>query len=332
MPLVSSVSIRCSAVLALFLLAPLAHAQAPATPAATPTTTTAPAAPAPAPPSQGIRNKLSAGDLPSAESILEVYRDKNGEDASWLNGLAWLARGALLLGDLPKAQAYATDVRARALKQLGTSRDIATAPDIETPLGAAIEVEAQRLERTRGKRAAVDYLRGEIATFQGPTGFRSRLHKRLAMLTWVGAPAPEIVPERTLGEGAATLAALKGKPVVVFGFDKYCGDCKGQAATLKRAFDKHRAAGVRMIALTRHYEQGDSLRAAEFAKVDSVWADVYAGLADVPRVVSTASMIQYGVSSTPTFVFIDRQGIVRRYTPTRLTEAELDREMAAIAR
>lgn len=331
MPLVPSVSIRCSTILALFLVAPLAHAQAPATTASTPTTT-APAAPAPVPPSQGIRSKLSAGDLPSAESILEVYRDKYGEDASWLNGLAWLARGALLLGDLPKAQAYAADVRARSLKLLGASRDIATAPDIETPLGAAIEVEAQRLERTRGKRAAVDYLRGEITGFEGPASFRARLHKRLAMLTWTGAPAPEIVPERTLGEGAGTLASLKGKPVVVFGFDKSCGDCKAQAATLRRVFDKHRAAGVRMIALTRHYDVGDSLRAAEFAKVDSVWADVYTGLADVPRVVSTASMIEYGVSSTPTFVFIDRKGLVRRYTPTRLTEAELDREISALLR
>lgn len=34
-------------------------------------------------------------------------------------------------------------------------------------------------------------------------------------------------------------------------------------------------------------------------------------------------MLRYGVSATPTFVFIDRQGIVRSYTPTRLTEAEL---------
>lgn len=332
MPLVSSVSIRRSIVLALLCASPLAHAQSPAAPATTSAITSAPAAPAPTPPSQGIRNKISAGDLPSAESILEVYREKNGEDALWLNGLGWLARGSLLLGDLQKAQAYAADVRARSLQLLGTSRDVATAPDVEIPLGAAIEVEAQRLERSRGKRAAVDYLRGELATFQGPTGFRSRLHKRLAMLTWTGAPAPEIVPERTLGEGPGTLAGLKGKPVVVFGFDKYCGDCKGQAAALRRVFEKHRGKGVHMIALTRHYEQGDSLRAAEFAKVDSVWAEVYAGLGDVPRVVSTASMIEYGVSSTPTFVFIDKLGIVRRYTPTRLTEAELDRELAAIER
>jgi hypothetical protein len=52
----------------------------------------------------------------------------------------------------------------------------------------------------------------------------------------------------------------------------------------------------------------------------------------VPRVISTASMVAYGVSSTPTFAFIDRKGVVRRYTPTRLTEAELDRSIGDILR
>jgi hypothetical protein len=73
-----------------------------------------PAAPAPPPgPVPGIRNKIAAGDLLSAESILEVHRAENGEDDAYLSGLAWLARGALLLGDLDKATSYAADVRRR---------------------------------------------------------------------------------------------------------------------------------------------------------------------------------------------------------------------------
>lgn len=64
--------------------------------------------------------------------------------------------------------------------------------------------------------------------------------------------------------------------------------------------------------------------------MDSVWTAVYSGVGAIPRVISTASMVAYGVSSTPTFAFIDRKGIVRRYTPTRLTEAELDRSIGEI--
>src|SRR5262252_1973636 len=62
-------------------------------------------------PVQGMRNKIAAGDLLSAESILEQHRAENGEDAAYLSGLAWLARGALLLGDLDKANSYTEDVR-----------------------------------------------------------------------------------------------------------------------------------------------------------------------------------------------------------------------------
>lgn len=38
-------------------------------------------------------------------------------------------------------------------------------------------------------------------------------------------------------------------------------------------------------------------------------------------------MVRYGASATPTFVLIDRKGIVRLYAPTRLTEAELSRRI-----
>ena len=57
-----------------------------------------------------------------------------------------------------------------------------------------------------------------------------------------------------------------------------------------------------------------------------------ADLPGVPIVFSTASMERYGGSSTPTFVLVDRAGVVRRYTPTRLTEAELTRSLTALVK
>ncbi len=35
------------------------------------------------------------------------------------------------------------------------------------------------------------------------------------------------------------------------------------------------------------------------------------------------AMLRYGVSATPTFVFVDRKGVVTGYSPTRMTEARL---------
>ena len=73
-------------------------------------------------------------------------------------------------------------------------------------------------------------------------------------------------------------------------------------------------------------------RPAEKARVDSVWKADYKDVGEVPILFSTTSMVRYGGSSTPTFVFVDRAGTVRGYTPTRLTEAEFDRALEPILR
>ena len=321
------------ALLALALAAPLALAQgpppAPARVAADTAAAKPAAAPAPPPsPASGMRNKISAGDLLSAESILEVHHDKHGENGPYLAGLSWLARGALLLGDYDKARSYAADVRARCDRKLAAGDTLERDRDFETALGAAIEVEAQLIERDRGAKRAADYVRSEIPKIKGPVSLRSRLYKRLDMLTLVGEKAPELLVEDRFGEPPSTLAGL---PTVLFLWAEWCGDCRAQAASVAKARRRFEKDGVRLVALTRFYDW-DSLRVREKARVDSVWKADYADLAGVPIVFSTASMERYGGSSTPTFVFLDRSGIVRRYTPTRLTEAELDRTLTSLAR
>jgi thiol-disulfide isomerase/thioredoxin len=308
-----------------------AFAQAPAP--AKPDTAAAKAGAPAAPPSpvSSIRNKISAGDLLSAESVLEVHREKYGEDGPWLNGLGWLARGALLLGDLDKAKRYSAQVRDACSQRIANGDSLEADHDLEIALGAAIETEAQRLERTSGKAAAAAYMRGELARGSGPVALRSRLHKRLNMLTLEGAPAPEWVTEDFVGDPPPTLASLRGMPLVLFLWAEGCGDCKAQSTVLARVLERHRGSDLRCVAITRYYDDPPK-RAAEKARVDSVWTAVYSGIGPIPRVLSTASMIEYGVSSTPTFVFVDRRGIVRRYTPTRLTDAELEREIAALLR
>jgi hypothetical protein len=86
---------------------------------------------------------------------------------------------------------------------------------------------------------------------------------------------------------------------------------------------RYRSAGLQLIALTRLADPGAD-RAVEKGRIDSGWKSVYAEAGPAAIVISEASMVRYGGASTPTFVFIDRRGVVRRYTPTRLTEEELD--------
>jgi hypothetical protein len=58
----------------------------------------------------------------------------------------------------------------------------------------------------------------------------------------------------------------------------------------------------------------------------------HAFLADLPVPISVANHEWYGVSSTPTVVLLDRQGIVRLYHPGRLTEEELDAKLTELLR
>ncbi len=294
--------------------------------AVTPTAPATPATPAPPSPVSGIRNKISAGDLLSAESILEVHRIKYGEDGPWLVGLSWLARGALLLHDTAKAREYAAKTIAVCSEKIASGTSIEKDNNLEYAFGSAIEVEAQRMEHNYGSAQAAEYLRSKLAQVKGPVSLISRLNKRLNMLTLTGKPAPELSVEDFIGTQPPLLTSLRGKPVLLFVWAEGCGDCKAQSEPLARAISRYREKDVQLVTLTRYYD-ADSLRSTEKARVDSVWKAVYSGVGKVPMVISTASMERYGGSSTPTFVFIDRVGIVRKYTPTRLTEEELVRSI-----
>jgi thiol-disulfide isomerase/thioredoxin len=318
------------AVALLLLLSPIAVPSVPAQPAsAPPAPAPATSATATASPVSGIRNKISAADLLSAESMLEVHRAKNGEDGPWLVGYAWLSRGALLLGDEDKARRYSAAVYAECAKRVAAGADLAKDSELAYALGAVIEVEAQQLQARKGRRKAAEYVRSELAKWTAPVSFRSRLNKRIDLLTMEGTPAPEFAIEDFVGEPPPSLASLRGKPVVLYVWDKGCGDCRAQAPALVKTKERFAKSDVEFVALTRYYDNGDE-RLTEKARADSSWQASHKEMGPVPIVVSDASMERYGGSSTPTFVFIDRKGVVRRYSPTRLTEGELERSVQAL--
>ena len=89
-------------------------------------------------------------------------------------------------------------------------------------------------------------------------------------------------------------------------------------------------SSLALITATRLYGSLDDKPATpdlETAQIEKVWKDLYAGLEGVPAIIDTETMVRYGVSATPTFVLLDRKGIVRLYAPTRLSEAELSRRL-----
>ncbi len=302
-----------------------------------PTVPTAPAVaaqPAAAPTPAGarlvpsVRYKLSAGDLHSAESMAEVWRETQGDDGNYLLALSWVARGAILMNEFDRAEILTTEVRKRCEARMARGVRPADDDTLEVALGAAIEVEAQIRAKDKGKDDAMRFLRGELARHDAPVALRSRIGKRMNLIDLVGKPAPEMVVEEHVGATPPTLAALRGKPVIVYVWDKGCGDCRAQAATLSHVAAKYADRGLVVYPLTRYYAKTELPR--ENARLDSTWTTDYAKIGPTPLAISTASMERYGGSSTPTFVFVDRKGIVRSYLPYRLTEAAFDVEIAKI--
>ena len=272
-----------------------------------------------------VRLKISAGDLATGQAMAEDYRKTTGVDEEYLNAIGWIARGAEML-DRPEIAQEALTVLHREIPS--------ETPAMLTPYGAAIEVQGRLIQASEGRGAAIRFFENQLAVAKAPS-LRSRISKNINLLSMEGHPAPAL--DGTDFVGAApppTLASLRGKPVLLFFFAEWCGDCKAQAASLARVWEKYKPLGLELIAATRLYssptDEKPMTPPEEKAKVEKVWKENYKGLEDVPIAIGTDLMVRYGASATPTFALVDREGVVRSYSPTRLSEAELSRRIAEV--
>jgi thiol-disulfide isomerase/thioredoxin len=232
-----------------------------------------------------------------------------------------------MLGDWAAAETYSTKAMTLAEARLQVVGPTDTQSALQA-LGAAIEVKAAVIEHRDGRKAAAGYLTGQLNSFSSfDPAFRSRLYKRRNQLELVGSKAPAIRLEDYTGATAPSLPVKNQSPSVLFLWAEWCGDCRAQAAALRAAHDRFAAKGVRFVGLTRYYKEAN---AAEKQRVEQAWAQHYPGLASVPTVISTESMVRYGGSSTPTFVFLRADGTVTAYLPSRLTEQRLAAEIEKI--
>ena len=258
-------------------------------------------------------------------AFVAQYRGQHGVTPEYLEALSWLSRGALAARQLDKAEGYARETETLASAEL-KKRPLDAEPHLAMALGAAIEVQGLALE-ARGERGeAIAYLQKELATYR-TTSIRTRIQKNLNLLGLEGKPAPALQEQVYLGTKPAALTALRGKPVVLFFWAHWCGDCKQEGPILGEIQKEFGPKGLVVVAPTQHYgyvARGEEAGPAEELKyIDQVRRTYYPNLVDVPAPVSEENFKNYGASTTPTLVIIDRRGIVRLYHPGVMTLDEL---------
>jgi thiol-disulfide isomerase/thioredoxin len=273
-----------------------------------------------------VRAAIAANDFPRGEQLIATYRSASGVTPEMLAALSWMARGTLAAKQLDKAETYAEQTYQQATAMLNTRKLDADA-NLQTAVGAAIEVLAQ-VEAARGARSeAVTFVQKELETFKGST-IEKRIQKNLNLLTLEGTVAPAIDLSEYLGAKPPSLASYKGKVVLLFFWAHWCGDCKRQGPVLARLMERYGSQGLSIVAPTQRfgYVAGgkDAAPDVEKAYIDEIRRTHYAMLEGQPVPLSTANHVRYGVSTTPTIVLLDRAGKVRLYHPGQMTEEELE--------
>ena len=272
-----------------------------------------------------VRNALGQGNLALANQELQEYRGHHQVTPEYLEALSWLARTSAANNQMGAAEAYAKQTETSA-RQLLTNRALDAEPHLPIALGAAIEVQAQVLA-AQGKQAqAVALLKRNLAEFQN-TSIASRLKKNLNVLGLAGQSAPTLQLGEYFGSKPVALSQLKGSPVLLFFWAHWCADCKGEGPIITQLRSEFGPRGLMVMAPTQRYGYGaggqDATPRAELAYIEQVWKQYYPGLENVPVPVSKSNFNNYGASTTPTLVLVDRAGRVALYHPGAMPYAEL---------
>ena len=256
--------------------------------------------------------KISAGDLPSAESILEVHRARKARTAS----TSWASRGS------PGARRSSGTGRRRrgmrsrpassrsrgsALRRTGTTRRRRTTPSAPRSRSRPRKWSPRERRRKRSGSSSERAGPGEGALQparadpEAPQPDRARRPD--------GSRHPRGGPGRA-GVPRPRVAARKAGGAL-FWWDA-CGDCKAQAAALKRP---SRNTGRRASPSSRRHASTRD-RAVEKTKIEKAWKRDLRPAGVRGRSHQRRGDGRYGVSATPTFVFVDRKGVVPLYRPT----------------
>ena len=274
---------------------------------------------------EDVRTALAQRNFAAADSQLQQYRTQHGVDPEYLEALSWTARASIDANQLEQADSAAKQTETLARQQLHR-RPLDAEPHLPNALGAALEVQAQVLAAHGQNHQAAALLQRALVSYRN-TSISSRLHKNLNLLNLTAQPALPLSTDEYLGTRPAPLSQLKGSPVLLFFWAHWCGDCKYEGPIISRLSSEFAPKGLTILAPTQLYGYAahgeDAKPKDELAYIAQVWQHYYPGLQTVPVPISKTNFTNYGASTTPTLVLLDRKGRVALYHPGLLEYEDL---------
>ena len=273
-----------------------------------------------------VKDEIAKGNYREAEALARRDMRAIGRTPLAIEAFSWLGRGTLAAKEYDVAMTYAARAYEMVEEQLKT-RQLDAESHLPIALGAAIEVQALALAGQNRRSEGLMLLQREIERFKN-TSIIMRLNKNLNLLNLEGQPALAWESTEWLGPKPPTAAELKGKPVILFLWAHWCGDCKKQGPILNALVEKYKDAGIVVIAPTQRFGYAEKRRtvgpAEELKYIEQVRDEFYPWMKAVSAPVSDDVYLRYGVSTTPTYVMIDRDGKVSTYLPGQPTSEQLE--------
>ncbi len=273
-----------------------------------------------------MRDMAWAEEVDAAQALIEGQRSHHDQASpQWLLAASWLGRGASFAERWDVAEEYANEARDGSIALLDV-RDLDADSQLELALGAGIEVIGQAQDARGDNQGAVEFLRGERERYRG-TSVETRIQKNVLLLDLEGQPFPVLDVEHHLGAPLPSADDLTGQVVVAYFWAHWCPDCKRQLPILEQLHEEYGERGLTIIGPTQLYgyvaRGQDATPEQELDFLRGAYQERYPIPSWMSVPVSQQNFLDFGVSSTPTLVVIDREGIVQLYNPGDLPYDEL---------
>ena len=171
------------------------------------------------------------------------------------------------------------------------------------------------------------FLRRQYTAYRA-TSIGPRIRKNTLLLSLEGKPFPALTVEQHLGPPPSSPQQLQGKVVLFFFWAHWCSDCKMQKPILEQLHQRYAGRGLVIVGPTQFYGYAaggmEATPAQELDYLRGAYQKSYPLPSWMSVPIGRENFLHFGVSTTPTLVLVDRQGIVRMYHPGRMSGEELE--------